>query len=67
VLVATNLVFAAVWCFSAPARILHGGCPLLFGLVLDRHGRLAALLLSGTLTGLSVLALFLLRAQAQSP
>ena len=46
---------------AAPARILQGGAPLLFGLVLDRAGPLAALLLSGTLTGLSFLALLLLR------
>lgn len=46
---------------AAPARILQGGAPLLFGLVLDRGGPLAALLLSGTLTGLSLLALMLLR------
>ena len=50
---------------AAPARILQGGAPLLFGLVLDRGGPLAALLLSGTLTGLSCLALLLLRATAQ--
>ncbi len=49
---------------SAPARILQGGAPLLFGLVLDRAGPLYALLLSGTLTGLSFLALFLLTASA---
>ena len=47
---------------SAPARILQGGAPLLFGLVLDRAGPLYALLLSGTLTGLSFLALFTLTA-----
>ncbi|HME24415.1 MAG TPA: MFS transporter [Acetobacteraceae bacterium] len=47
---------------SAPARILQGGAPLLFGLVLDREGPLAALLLSGMLTGLSFLALLLLHA-----
>ncbi len=46
---------------AAPARILQGGAPLLFGLVLDRGGPLAALLLSGTLTSLSFLALLLLR------
>ena len=45
---------------SAPARILQGGAPLLFGLVLDRAGPLAALLLSGTLTSLSLLALLFL-------
>jgi MFS family permease len=47
---------------SAPARILQGGAPLLFGIVLDRFGPLYALLLSGTLTGLSFLALFSLSA-----
>ena len=47
---------------AAPARMLQGAAPLLFGLVLDRGGPLAALLLSGTLTGLSCLALLLLRA-----
>jgi MFS family permease len=46
---------------SAPARILQGGAPLLFGIVLDRGGPLSALLLSGTLTGVSFLALFSLR------
>ena len=49
---------------AAPARILQGGAPLLFGLVLDQGGPLAALLLSGTLTGLSFLALLLLRMSA---
>jgi hypothetical protein len=46
---------------AAPARILQGGAPLLFGLVLDRGGPIAALLLTGSLTGLSFLALLLLR------
>jgi MFS family permease len=46
---------------AAPARILQGGAPLLFGLVLDRAGPLSALLLSGSLTGCSFLALLLLR------
>ena len=50
---------------AAPARILQGGAPLLFGLVLDRGGPLAALLLSGTLTSLSFLALLLLRMPMQ--
>ena len=50
---------------AAPARILQGGAPLLFGLVLDQGGPLAALLLSGTLTGLSFLALLLLRMSVQ--
>ena len=47
---------------TAPARILQGGAPVLFGLVLDRGGPLAALLLSGSLTGLSFLALLALSA-----
>ena len=46
---------------AAPARILQGGAPLLFGLVLDRGGPLAALLLTGSLSGLSFLALLLLK------
>jgi MFS family permease len=46
---------------SAPARILQGGAPLLFGVVLDDDGPLMALLLTGSLTGLSFLALFTLR------
>ncbi len=46
---------------AAPARILQGGAPLLFGLTLDRAGPHAALLLSGTLTAASFLALLLLR------
>jgi MFS family permease len=50
---------------GAPARILQGGAPLLFGLVLDRSGPLAALLLSGGLMGLSFLALLILREPAQ--
>jgi MFS family permease len=51
---------------AAPARILQGGAPLLFGLVLDRDGPLAALVLTGMLTGLSFLALLLLKRPAQS-
>jgi MFS family permease len=47
---------------AAPARILQGGAPLLFGLVLDRGGPIAALLLTGSLTGLSLLALLLMKA-----
>jgi hypothetical protein len=42
---------------AAPARILQGGAPLLFSLVLDRGGPYEALLLSGTLTGAAFLAL----------
>ena len=50
---------------AAPARILQGAAPLLFGLVLDRGGPIAALLLSGTLTGLSCLGLLVLRMPPQ--
>lgn len=46
---------------AAPARILQGGAPLLFGLVLDRAGPLWALLLSGSLTGLSFVALLFIK------
>lgn len=49
---------------AAPARILQGGAPLLFGLVLDRAGPYWALTLSGTITAASFLALFLLPASA---
>ena len=42
---------------SAPARILQGGSPLLFAVVLDRGGPLAALLLSGSLMVGALLAL----------
>lgn len=38
--------------------------PLLFGPVLDRGGPLAALMLTGALTGMSLLALLLLKALA---
>jgi hypothetical protein len=51
---------------AAPARILQGGAPLLFGLVLDRGGPLAALMLSGALTSASFLALFAISASAPS-
>ena len=50
---------------AAPARVLQGGAPLLFGLVLDRGGPLVALLFSAILMGLSLLALLLLAAPAQ--
>ncbi|WP_216850954.1 MFS transporter [Acidisphaera sp. L21] len=52
---------------AAPARVLQGGAPLLFGLVLDRAGPVAALMLSGTLMGLSFLALVLLRVDRPAP
>ncbi len=48
---------------AAPARILQGAAPLLFGLVLDRGGPLWALLFSGTLTAGSFWALLRLRAR----
>ena len=51
---------------AAPARILQGAAPLLFGLVLDRGGPEAALLLTGTLTGISVLALLFLKDPARA-
>jgi MFS family permease len=49
---------------TAPARILQGGAPLLFGLVLDNSGPHAALVLSGSLVGLSFLALLTLSVPA---
>lgn len=51
---------------AMPARILQGAAPLLFGLVLDREGPRVALLLTGALTTLSLLALFLLGSSGQS-
>jgi MFS family permease len=51
---------------AAPARILQGAAPVVFGLVLDRLGPRAALLLSGTLTGLSFLALLRLKPPRRS-
>lgn len=51
---------------AAPARILQGAAPLVFGLVLDRAGPAAALLFSGALTGMSLFALLLLAAPARS-
>ncbi len=50
---------------SAPARILQGGAPLLFSLVLDDAGPRYALLLSGTLTGASFIALLFVRGPAR--
>jgi len=49
---------------AAPARILQGGAPLLFGIILDRSGPLIALLLSGTLMSASFLALLAVTAAA---
>ncbi|WP_426954191.1 MFS transporter [Muricoccus radiodurans] len=45
---------------AAPARLLQGGAPLIFALVLDLLGPRAALLLSGILTALSLAALLVL-------
>jgi len=45
---------------AAPARILQGGAPLLFGLILDEHGPYAALCLSGSLMAASFLLLMML-------
>lgn len=45
---------------AAPARILQGAAPLLFGVVLDHGGAFAALFLSGTLMTGCLLALFAL-------
>ncbi len=42
---------------AAPARILQGGAPLLFSLVLDNGGPIYSLLLSGTLTSVAFVAL----------
>jgi MFS family permease len=52
---------------AAPARVLQGFAPLLFGLVLDRGGPLYALLLSGSLTAISFLALFFLPGPRTEP
>ncbi|HYZ20864.1 MAG TPA: MFS transporter, partial [Rhodopila sp.] len=50
---------------AAPARILQGAAPILFGLVLDRGGPVAALTLSGALMAGCCAALCLLRTPAQ--
>jgi MFS family permease len=52
---------------AAPARVLQGAAPLVFGLILDRDGPWAALLLSGGLTAASFVALWLLRPPARRP
>ncbi|HUK08940.1 MAG TPA: MFS transporter [Stellaceae bacterium] len=46
---------------AAPARLLQGAAPLLFGLVLDKYGPVAALLMSSFLAGGSFMALLALR------
>jgi MFS family permease len=50
---------------AAPARVLQGAAPLVFGLILDRDGPWSALLLSGGLTAASFVALLLLRPAAR--
>lgn len=50
---------------AAPARLLQAGAPLLFALVLDGSGPRIALLLSGALTLLSLVALLALAAATQ--
>ncbi|MFL5337413.1 MAG: hypothetical protein ACJ8H8_30620, partial [Geminicoccaceae bacterium] len=52
---------------TAPARVLQGGSPIVFGIVLDQAGPRAALLLSGGLTACSFLALLLLRRRRSGP
>lgn len=46
---------------AAPGRILQGAAPLLFALVLDHAGPAVALLFTGSLSALSLLALLMLR------
>lgn len=46
---------------AAPARILQGAAPLVFSLLLDHAGSYGALLFSGSVMGLSCLALCLLK------
>ncbi|WP_338664368.1 MFS transporter [Pararoseomonas sp. SCSIO 73927] len=52
---------------AAPARLLQGGAPLLFALVLDALGPRAALLLSGALTAGSLIALLALAGRTRDP
>ncbi|MCG7351886.1 MFS transporter [Roseomonas sp. NAR14] len=52
---------------AAPARLLQGGAPLLFALVLDALGPHAALMLSSTLTALSLVALLALTRRVRDP
>ena len=51
---------------AAPARILQGAAPVLFGLVLDDAGPDAALALAGILMALACVTLLLLRVPRQS-
>ena len=52
---------------AAPTRILQGGAPLLFQLVLDEAGPLPALVLSGSLVGGGFLLLLLVRMPRSNP
>lgn len=52
---------------AAPARLLQAGAPLVFALVLDVAGPRTVLLLSGTLTTLSLLALLVLARRMHQP
>jgi MFS family permease len=52
---------------SAPARILQGFAPLLFAIVLDGGGALPALILTGGLTFMSLLALLALGVNRREP
>ncbi len=52
---------------AAPARILQGGAPLLFALVLERAGPRTILLLAGALMGGCFIALSLLRVPPRVP
>ena len=51
---------------ATPARLLQGAAPVVFGLLLDRGGPYSALAFSGSLVGLSFLALLLLRPEMAS-
>jgi hypothetical protein len=46
---------------AAPARLLQGAAPLLFGMILDRGGPAVALAFSGLLSALALAALLTLR------
>lgn len=52
---------------AAPARILQGAAPVTFGLVLDTKGPTVALLCSGSLMGLCLLTLSVIRQQGAEP
>lgn len=52
---------------AAPARIMQGAAPVTFGLVLDKEGPTVALLCSGSLMGLCLLALSVIRQRGSEP